>query len=157
MYKVKIDHELRLRKFDYKIGDLVLTDHPKLKRGLSQGIARKYYGPFEKVGKNLNDVDYFIKKVGSKRGKITQIHKSRLKIYYYSKPELNIKLENSDDENEDQIGLYNRQEIFNKKINLGSKETKNNNLKPTELEPKFDKKLYSSESSNLSDDIIQKK
>ncbi|CAF1134935.1 unnamed protein product, partial [Brachionus calyciflorus] len=115
-------------------------------------IARKYYRPFEIVGKNLNGVDYFIKKVRSKRGKIKQIYKSRLKIYYYSKPELNIKLEKSDDENEDQIGLNNKQKIFNKKINLGSKETKNNNLKPTELEPNFDKKLYSSESSNLSDE-----
>ena len=89
MDKVKIDHERRLRKFDYKIGDLVLTDHPKLKRGLLQGIARKYYRLFEIVGKNLNGVDFFIKKVGSKRGKIKQYHKSRLKIYYYSKPELN--------------------------------------------------------------------
>ncbi|CAF0973573.1 unnamed protein product, partial [Brachionus calyciflorus] len=85
------------------------------------------------------------KKVGSKRGKIKQIHKSRLKIYYYSKPELNIKPENSDEENEVQIGFNNKQKILNKKTNLGS-----NNLKQNEI--KFDEKIHSSESSKLSDE-----
>ncbi|RMZ97920.1 hypothetical protein BpHYR1_022518, partial [Brachionus plicatilis] len=50
----------------YKIGDWVLANHPKLKKGLSQGIARKYYGPFEIVGVNPNGVDYFIKRTNAK-------------------------------------------------------------------------------------------
>ncbi|RNA04296.1 hypothetical protein BpHYR1_021399 [Brachionus plicatilis] len=47
--RAKIDHDRKIHKFEYKIGDLVLCDHPELKRGLSSGIARKYYGPFEIV------------------------------------------------------------------------------------------------------------
>ncbi|CAF1009479.1 unnamed protein product [Brachionus calyciflorus] len=39
------------------------SDHPELKKGLSQGIARKYYGPFEIVGVNPNGLDYFNKLV----------------------------------------------------------------------------------------------
>ena len=30
----------------YEIGDYVLCDHPRLKKGVSRGLARKYYGPF---------------------------------------------------------------------------------------------------------------
>ena len=99
MEKAKWYHDRNIKKFNYKIGDLVLANHPKLKKGLSQGIAHKYYGPFEIVGINPNGVDYFIKLVGSKRAKIKQIHKTRLKIFYYNKPELKtIKIESSDNE-----------------------------------------------------------
>ncbi|CAF0955477.1 unnamed protein product, partial [Brachionus calyciflorus] len=47
MEKSKIDFDRRLKKFEYKIGDLVLCDHPNLKKGLSQGISRKFYGPYK--------------------------------------------------------------------------------------------------------------
>ena len=64
--KTKLDTERKLKKANYKIGDLVLANHPKLKKGLSQGIARKYYGPFEIVGINPNGVDYFMNQVLTK-------------------------------------------------------------------------------------------
>ena len=35
MNRAKIDHDRKIQKFEYKIGDLVLCDHPELKRGLS--------------------------------------------------------------------------------------------------------------------------
>ncbi|CAF1095885.1 unnamed protein product [Brachionus calyciflorus] len=84
MNRAKIDHDRKIHKFEYKIGDLVLVDHPELKKGLSSGIARKFYGPFEVVGKNRNKVDYFIKKYGSKKARTKQVHISRLKTFYYN-------------------------------------------------------------------------
>ena len=54
MEKAKIQHDPQIKKFDYNIGDYVLTDHPKLKKGLSHGLAHKYYGPYIIVGKNEN-------------------------------------------------------------------------------------------------------
>ena len=45
MNKAKIDHDRKIRKFEYQIGDNVLTEHPKLKTGLSHGIAHKNYDP----------------------------------------------------------------------------------------------------------------
>jgi len=97
MQKAKWNHDRKIKKFNYKIGDLVLADHPKLKKGLSQGIARKYYGPFEIVGINPNGVDYFIKLVGSKRAKVKQIHKTRLKIFYYNKPDFDPQKDEEDE------------------------------------------------------------
>ena len=53
--KAKFDHDRKIKKFEYSIGDYVLTDHPKLKKGLSHGLAHKYNGPFVVVGKNENN------------------------------------------------------------------------------------------------------
>jgi hypothetical protein len=89
MEKAKLDHDRSIKKFEYKLGYLVLTDHPELKKGLSSGIAHKYYGPFEIVGKNPNNIDYFIKKCGSRKARIKQVHISRLKTFYYNPSELN--------------------------------------------------------------------
>ncbi|CAF1005499.1 unnamed protein product [Brachionus calyciflorus] len=88
MNKAKVTHDRKIRKTEYKIGDLVLTDHPELKNGLSSGIAHKYYGPFEIVCKNPNNIDYFIKKWGSKKSKIKQVHISRLKTFYHNLTEI---------------------------------------------------------------------
>ncbi|CAF0755600.1 unnamed protein product [Brachionus calyciflorus] len=85
MEKSKIDFDRHIKKLEYKIGDLVLCDHPKLKKGLSQGVARKFYGPFEVVGKNENNVDYLIRLASKPKSKIKQIHKNRLKIYFKSR------------------------------------------------------------------------
>jgi hypothetical protein len=41
MDKAKIRHDRNIRKFSYEIGDLVLSDHVKLKKGLSSGLAHK--------------------------------------------------------------------------------------------------------------------
>lgn len=83
MDKAKIDHDRKIKKFEYNIGDFVLTDHPKLKKGLSHGLAHKYYGPFVIVGKNDNNCDYLIKLASSPRAKVKQVHKNRLKIYFH--------------------------------------------------------------------------
>lgn len=61
---------------------LVLCDHPKIKKGLSHGIAHKYYGPFIILGKNSNGCDYFIRLKSNPRARIKQVHKNRLKIYF---------------------------------------------------------------------------
>ncbi|CAF1157772.1 unnamed protein product, partial [Brachionus calyciflorus] len=39
MDKAKINHDRQIKKTEYKVGDLVLTDHPELKKGLSSGIG----------------------------------------------------------------------------------------------------------------------
>ncbi|RNA41791.1 hypothetical protein BpHYR1_051304 [Brachionus plicatilis] len=43
MDKAKLDNDRKIKKFEYNIGDYVLTDHPKLKKGLSHGLAHKYH------------------------------------------------------------------------------------------------------------------
>ncbi|CAF1117398.1 unnamed protein product [Brachionus calyciflorus] len=72
-----------------KSAKVYYSDHPELKKGLSSGIAHKYYGPFEKVGKNPNNIDYYIKKCGSKKSRLKQVHISRLKTFYHNLTEIN--------------------------------------------------------------------
>lgn len=84
MDKTKIEHDRKIRRNTYKFGDYVLTDHPKLKKGLSHGFALKYYGPYVVVGVNENGCDYLIRLASSPRAKVKQIHKNRLKAYFYS-------------------------------------------------------------------------
>ncbi|RNA05786.1 hypothetical protein BpHYR1_003568 [Brachionus plicatilis] len=98
MDKAKLEHDRKIRKFEYKVGDYVLTDHPKLKKGHSHGLAHKYYGPFVIVGINENKVDYFIRLASSPRSKIKQIHKNRLKFYFHSGPSLETIKEEHEDE-----------------------------------------------------------
>jgi hypothetical protein len=64
------------------VGDFVLMDHPRLKKGLSRGIAHKYYGPFEIKKIDSNNVDYLIQRAGVLNGKIYKIHQNRLKFYH---------------------------------------------------------------------------
>jgi hypothetical protein len=82
MEKAKINFDRQIKKSNYNVGDLVLCDHPKLKKGLSQGIAHKYYGPFVVVGKNDNGCDYFIRLASNPRAHIKQIHNNRLKMFF---------------------------------------------------------------------------
>ena len=72
MTKVKTRHDRQIRKFEYQAGDLVLCDHPRLKRGLASGLAHKYYGPFRIVEKRPNNVDYVLKRIGTKSKKNTR-------------------------------------------------------------------------------------
>ena len=60
----------------------MLCDHPRLKKGLSRGLAPKYYGPFEIKKIDSNNVDYLIQRAGVKKGKIYKIHQNRLKFYH---------------------------------------------------------------------------
>lgn len=85
MTKAKTRHDRQIRKFEYQAGDLVLCDHPRLKRGLASGLAHKYYGPFRIVEKRPNNVDYVLKRIGTKSKKKYQVHKNRLKIYFGNK------------------------------------------------------------------------
>ncbi|CAF1075304.1 unnamed protein product [Brachionus calyciflorus] len=170
MNKAKIQHDRKIKKTEYKIGELVLTDHPELKKGLSSGIAHKYFGPFEIVGKNPNNVDYYIKKLGAKKCRTKQVHISRLKTFFYNKAdflekcsEKTIKLESANKPSE----LNNTNKIKNKitkkskKINSESASNSDITFKPQKLETvsKSTRKLrskkiirnnYSSE-SNTSD------
>ncbi|RMZ97678.1 hypothetical protein BpHYR1_033445, partial [Brachionus plicatilis] len=77
-----IRHDRNIRKFEYEVGDFVLTDHVQLKKGLSCGLAHKYHGPFENMAKHPNRVNFVIKRVNQKRSKAFLIHKNRLKKYF---------------------------------------------------------------------------
>ena len=79
----KIKHDRKIKKLTYKIGDYVLCDHPRIKKGMSRGIAHKYYGPFEIKKVDSNKVDYYIQRTGTRKGKIYKIHQNRLKFYHY--------------------------------------------------------------------------
>ena len=81
----KIKHDRKIKKFTYNVGDLVLSDHVKLKTGQSSGLAHKYHGPFEVVGVHKNKCNYIIRKrlENGKLGKKSFIiHKNRLKVYF---------------------------------------------------------------------------
>ena len=82
MDKAKINHDRSIKKMEYKVGDLVLVDHPRIGKGLSHGLAKKYRGPYVIVGKNKNKVDYLIREVGKPKSKMKQLHKSHLKAYF---------------------------------------------------------------------------
>ena len=85
MEKAKMYYERNLRKFDYENGELVLSDHPKIKEGDGHGFAHKWYGPFIIVKKLENGLDYIILRYDSKKKKLQVIHGNRLKKYYGSK------------------------------------------------------------------------
>ena len=82
MDKHNLFYHRNIKKFSYKIGDYVLCDHPRLKKGVSRGRARKYYGPFIICGIREIKVDYLTRRIGKKRGKIYQIYQNRLKTYF---------------------------------------------------------------------------
>ena len=55
MEKVKEKHDRKLKKISYDKGDLVLCSNPIIRKGQSQGISPKYYGPFRIIAKNKNE------------------------------------------------------------------------------------------------------
>jgi hypothetical protein len=82
MNVAKIYYDRNIKPKQYKIGDLVLTDHVKIKTGLKHGMAHKYHGPFVVVQIHSNGVDYIIRKADTKNGKKFMIHHNRLKKYF---------------------------------------------------------------------------
>ena len=82
MDRTKIRHDRNIKKFSYEVGDLVLADHVKLKKGVCSGLAHKYYGPLVVVGKHPNNVNYVVKNLQKKKSKNFLIHKNRLKRYF---------------------------------------------------------------------------
>ena len=74
--KEKVRHDRKIKKGEYEIGDYVLCNHPKLKKGCSRGLAHKYYGPFEVVGRSENKINYQIKKANRSPKKPFEINKS---------------------------------------------------------------------------------
>ena len=80
----KTYYERNLRKRNYEVGELVLVDHPVLKKGIGTGLAHKYYGPFEVKRVFPNGVNYAIQRCAGKRKKLYSIHANRLKKYYGS-------------------------------------------------------------------------
>ena len=82
METAKIRHDRKIKKLQYELYDKVLVNHPKIKKGTSQGISPKYWGPFEIVGVNKNGVDYLIRQIGKPKGKIRQLHQNNLKQYF---------------------------------------------------------------------------
>ncbi|CAF0912934.1 unnamed protein product [Brachionus calyciflorus] len=93
MDKAKLRHDRKIKKFEYEVGDLVLTDHVQLKKGLSSGLVHKYHGPFTFIGKHPNGVNYVIRKLDGKRSRSFLIHKNRLKQYFVD--QLNTGVNNS--------------------------------------------------------------
>ena len=56
--------------------------HPMVKKGLSRGLAPRYYGPFTIVGRYKNGCDYLIKDMAKSHAKAKQIHVNNLKTYF---------------------------------------------------------------------------
>ena len=82
MNRSKRNYDRKLKKPNYEIGDLVLCSHPRIARGLARGLAPKYHGPFEIVGKHSNKVDYLIKPLNKTKAHAKLIHINNLKTYY---------------------------------------------------------------------------
>ncbi|RNA08199.1 Retrovirus-related Pol poly from transposon, partial [Brachionus plicatilis] len=58
MDKAKLDHDRKIKKFMYNIGDYVLTDHPKLKKGLSHGLDTNTMDHLWKPIENHNEPEH---------------------------------------------------------------------------------------------------
>lgn len=82
MSRAKRNYDRKVLKKEYEIGDWVLSNHPKLKGGLSRGLAPRYYGPFIIVGKYDNKVDYLIRRANYPLARLKQIHVNNLKTYF---------------------------------------------------------------------------
>jgi len=82
MDRAQVDYKRKIRKFNYEVGEWVLCSHPKVKRGLSRGLAPRYYGPFCIVKKYSNGCNYMIKRVGQEKAKVRQVHQNNLKLYF---------------------------------------------------------------------------
>ena len=82
MSRAKRDYNRQNKKTKYNLGDLVLVSHPTVKKGLSRGLAPRYYGPFTIVGRYKNGCDYLIKDMAKSQSKAKQIHVNNLKTYF---------------------------------------------------------------------------
>ena len=82
MERAKVDYDRRIRKRSYEVGEWVLCNHPKIKKGLSRGLAPRYHGPFVIVGKYANGCDYLIRQTNRPRARVKQIHQNNLRVYF---------------------------------------------------------------------------
>ena len=82
MSRAQRNYNRRIKRTSYEIGDLVLVCHPMLKKGLSKGLAPRYYGPFEVIGKYENGCDYLIKNPNRPKAKVKIIHLNNLKTFF---------------------------------------------------------------------------
>ena len=82
MSRAQRNYNRRIKRTNYELGDLVLVCHPMLKKGLSKGLAPRYYGPFQVVGKYENGCDFLIKNPSQPKSKVKQIHVNNLKTYF---------------------------------------------------------------------------
>ena len=131
MDKSKLYHDRNIKKFSYEVGEYVLVDHPHLKKGLSRGIAHKYYGPFIIKKRRDNEVDYYIQRAGKKRGRIYQIHQNRLKAYrMHSDLERQIKEESSSEEDDEPR----RKQVYKKNLSNPRWNKENPTTEPSEEE-----------------------
>ena len=73
----------------------VVYIHPKIKKGLSRGLAPRFYGPFTVVGVYGNGCDYLIKRAGQSKSRVRQVHMNNLKLYFkYGHPNDTIPADN---------------------------------------------------------------
>lgn len=79
--KSKLYYDRNLKPMDYKKGDLVLLNIPKIKPGLSKKLAPKWEGPFE-ILERVGPVNYKIKKVNHAKAKVKLVHHNRLKKFF---------------------------------------------------------------------------
>ena len=58
----KVDHDIKIRKFEYKVGYRILVNSLMLnaKTGLCTWLAKKYKGIYEVIGINPNGVGIFL-------------------------------------------------------------------------------------------------
>ena len=82
MERAKLHHDRHIRKRNYEVGEGGLCNHPKLKNGLSRGLATRYHVPFIIVVKDANDCDYLIQHAHRSRGRVKQIHQDNLRLYF---------------------------------------------------------------------------
>jgi hypothetical protein len=82
MTQAKAYYDRRNKKISYELGELVLVNHPEIKKGLARSLAPRYYGPFEIVGKYQNGCDYLIRQYGHPKARVKQIHQNRLIAYH---------------------------------------------------------------------------
>ena len=77
-----LDYNRRVKKFEYVIGDWVLCSHPRLKKGLSRGLAPRYYGPFIIEAIYRNKCNFLIRRANQPRSRLKQVHQNNVKMYF---------------------------------------------------------------------------
>ena len=123
MSRAEKNYNRRIKKTSYDLGDLVLVCHPNLKKGLSTGLAPRYYGPFKVVGRYEIGCDYLIKSVGQSKSKVKQIHVNNLKTYFergqstkLSRQSIKLEIKSDNASDEDQFPTATRRKVLKKML-----------------------------------------
>jgi hypothetical protein len=148
MELTQINHNRKKKKAKYEEGDLVLSDHPKIKRGLSRGISHKYYGPFVIQKIEEIQVDYVIKRLGIKNGKRYKIHQQRLKFYHASQQKRDSleKVEEDDESSNDEQPAKSKRKYIK---NMNNPRWKNNQIQNVTCETASEKESESDFDENV--------